>query len=67
MPKNKSEALLNGSGRRYATIQETADYLRISERTVRLKIESRELRAYRLGKQIIRLDLNEVDDVMAGK
>jgi excisionase family DNA binding protein len=67
VPKNKSQLLLNsvnGSGRRYATIRETAAHIRVGERTVRLMIEDGRLRAYRLGPRIVRLDLNEVDAAM---
>jgi excisionase family DNA binding protein len=69
LPKNKSQLLpnsVNGSGRRYATIKETAAYMRINERTVRLMIDDGRLRAYRFGPRIVRLNLDEIDDVMAG-
>lgn len=66
MPKNKSHALLNSvNGRRYATIRQTAEYIGCSEKTVRLRIDDGMLTAYRLGPQIVRLDLNEVDATMA--
>ncbi len=65
MPKNRSQLLLsNGSGRRYATIRETAVYMRLNERTVRVMIEDGRLRAYRMGPRIVRLDLNEIDAAM---
>ena len=60
-PKNKSELPPSGGGRRYATRQQAADYMRVSVRQVGLMIEDGRLRAYRFGKQTVRVDLNEVD------
>jgi excisionase family DNA binding protein len=59
MAKNTSQLPL--TGRRYATIRETAAYLHCSERTVRRMIEDGKFPAYHLGPQIVRIDLNEVD------
>ncbi|MFW0784853.1 excisionase family DNA-binding protein [Gordonia sp. CPCC 206044] len=51
------------SRRRYATINQTADYLGVTDRTVRQMIADGRLRGYRNGR-LIRLDLNEVDASM---
>jgi excisionase family DNA binding protein len=50
--------------RRYVTVAETADYLQISDRTVRRLIKDGELTGYRMGRsrRTIRVDLNEVDE-----
>jgi len=50
--------------RRYITIQEAADYLQISDRTVRRLIADGELTGYRMGRsrRLIRVDLNEIDE-----
>ena len=50
--------------RRYITIAEAADYLQISDRTVRRLITDGELTGYRMGssRRTIRVDLNEVDE-----
>lgn len=52
------------SRRRYASMGEVADYLGVTDRTVRAMIADGRLRAYRNGKRFIRLDLNEVDESM---
>ncbi|MDT5187595.1 MAG: hypothetical protein QOI29_5753 [Mycobacterium sp.] len=50
--------------RRYITIAEAAEYLQISDRTVRRLIADGELTGYRMGRsrRVIRVDLNEIDD-----
>lgn len=50
--------------RRYITIAEAAEYLQISDRTVRRLIADGELTDYRMGRshRLIRVDLNEIDD-----
>lgn len=50
--------------RRYITIAEAADYLQISDRTVRRLITDGELNGYRMGRsgRTIRVDLNEIDE-----
>lgn len=50
--------------RRYASLGETAEYLGVTERTVRTMISDGRLTGYRLGARFIRLDLNEVDAAM---
>jgi excisionase family DNA binding protein len=50
--------------RRWASIQDTAAYLKVTDRTVRQMIADSRLRGYRNGGRLIRLDLNEVDDAM---
>jgi excisionase family DNA binding protein len=50
--------------RRYITIAEAAEYLQISDRTVRRLIVDGELTGYRMGRsrRVIRVDLNEIDE-----
>lgn len=50
--------------RRYVKISEAADYLQVTERTVRQMIADGRLIGYRSGKRLIRLDLNEIDAAM---
>jgi excisionase family DNA binding protein len=50
--------------RRWASIQEAADYLHVHERTIRLMVAQERLTAYRNGPRLIRIDLNEVDAAM---
>lgn len=52
------------SRRRYVKIGEAADYLQVTERTIRQMIADGRLRAYRSGQRLIRLDLNEIDAAM---
>lgn len=47
--------------RRYATISEAADRIRVNQRTVRDWIRAGRLTGYRFSSQIIRVDLNELD------
>jgi excisionase family DNA binding protein len=54
----------NGNGRRWATVAETAEYLRVSDRAVRLMLNDGRLTSYRLGPRIVRIDLAEVDTAM---
>ena len=50
--------------RRYAKLKEAADYLDLTERTVRQMIADGRLTGYRLGDRVVRVDLNEVDAAM---
>jgi excisionase family DNA binding protein len=52
------------SGRRWVTIQDVAEHLGVTTKTVRTMIADGRLRAYRNGVSVIRLDMNEVDDAM---
>ena len=50
--------------RRYITVAEAAEYLQISDRTVRRLIADGELNGYRMGRsaRAARVDLNEIDE-----
>jgi excisionase family DNA binding protein len=50
--------------RRYATMQETAEYIGVTSRTVRQMVADGRLTAYRCGSRLVRLDLDEVDAAM---
>lgn len=50
--------------RRYCSINEAADYLGVTERTVRQMIADGRLVGYRMGKRFIRLNLDEIDAAM---
>jgi len=49
---------------RYITIAEAAEYLQVSDRTVRRLIADGELTGYWMGRsrRVIRVDLNEIDE-----
>jgi excisionase family DNA binding protein len=49
--------------RRWRGIQETADYLGVSDKTIRQMIADKRINARRAGPRLIRIDLNEVDQV----
>lgn len=48
--------------RRYATLEQTGEYLGVTSRTIRGMIADGRLTGYRNGPRIVRVDLNEVDD-----
>lgn len=50
--------------RRWAGIPATAEYLGVTDRTIRQMIADGRLTGYRAGARLIRLDLNEVDAAM---
>nr|ABP46369.1 DNA binding domain, excisionase family [Mycolicibacterium gilvum PYR-GCK] len=50
--------------RRYAKLTEAADYLGVTDRTIRQMIADGRLTGYRSGKRLVRVDLNEIDDAM---
>lgn len=54
--------------RRYATLEEAADYLRCTKITIRRMTEDGRLTAYReagrANSRIVRVDLNEIDDLL---
>ena len=61
---NKSRQRLdavNGGGRRWASIDYTAEYLGVHKVTVKNMIADGRITAYRLGRRVVRIDLNEVD------
>ena len=69
-PKNAARERLsavNASGRRWANLRLTAEYIGVCERTVRLMVEDGRLTQYSLGPRIVRFDLNEVDAAMTPK
>lgn len=50
--------------RRYVTLSEAAEYLAVTERTIRNMIARGELTGYRIGKRAIRIDHLELDAAM---
>lgn len=50
--------------RRYATIAHGADYTGFAEKTIRRRITDGSLTGYRFGKRSIRIDLNQLDELM---
>ena len=52
------------SRRRYVTPQQAAEYLGVTDRTIRQMIADGRLTGYRSGARVVRLDLNEIDAAM---
>ncbi|OBH20802.1 excisionase family DNA-binding protein [Mycolicibacter sinensis] len=50
--------------RRYAKLKDAADYLGVTDRTVRQMISDGRLTGYRSGSRLVRVDLNEIDAAM---
>ncbi len=50
--------------RRYGKISEAAEYLGVTDRTIRQMIADGRLTGYRNGNRLVRVDLNEVDAAM---
>ena len=55
------------AGRRYARINDAAEYLDVHPVTIRTMIDDGKIRAYRSGQRLIRVDLNELDAMLAGE
>jgi hypothetical protein len=51
--------------RRYAKIEAAADYIDVRPCTIRAMLTDGRLTPYKLGNRVIRVDLNEIDAVMA--
>lgn len=51
-------------GRRYASLQEAAVYMGVTDRTIRQWIAEGRITGYRINARLIRVDLNEVDSAM---
>jgi len=50
--------------RRYVKIAAAAEYLQVTDRTIRQMIADGRLTGYRNGPRLVRVDLNEIDAAM---
>lgn len=50
--------------RRWASFKEAAEYLGVTDRTIRQLITDGKLRGYRANQRLYRVDLNELDAAM---
>lgn len=70
VPKSASTQARSGPnraerhGRRYASPQQAAEYLGVTDRTIRQMIADGRLIGYRASARLVRVDLNEVDAAM---
>lgn len=49
------------SPRRWASLQDAAEYLGVTDRTIRNMIADGRIRGYHNGRRVMRVDLNEID------
>jgi excisionase family DNA binding protein len=59
--RHPKQAATEAAQRRWASMQETAEYMGVSLRTVREWISQGNIPGYRINARVIRVDLNEVD------
>jgi len=52
------------AGRRLASLADAAEYAACSRETIRRRISDGTLHGYRLGKRLLRVDLNEIDKAL---
>lgn len=52
------------TGRRYGSITLGAEYIGVSEKTIRRMIAAGDITGYRIGKRLIRVDLDELDALL---
>ncbi|EFG74158.1 DNA binding domain, excisionase family [Mycobacterium parascrofulaceum ATCC BAA-614] len=64
VPPNRQERRPPEVRRRYAKLIEAAEYLGVTDRTIRQMIADGRITGYRNGPRLIRVDLNEIDDVV---
>lgn len=55
------------TARRYATVKEAAEYASTSTNTVRRWIHDRKVSGFGYGTRFLRVDLNEVDQMLSGQ
>lgn len=53
-------------GRRYGTLQQAAEYINVSTKTIRQMVEDGRLTGYRYGPRLLRVDLSELDSAIFG-
>jgi len=63
-PCSREVSRTDRRSRRYAKLAEAAEYLGVTDRTIRAMIADGRLTGYRCGARLVRVDLNEIDDVM---
>jgi excisionase family DNA binding protein len=54
----------NSTRRRYVKIAVAAEYLQVTDRTIRQMIADGRLTGYRSGTRLVRVDLNQIDAAM---
>ncbi len=52
------------NGRRYVSIGDAAEYLRVTDRTIRQMIADGRITGFRSGSRLVRVDLDEIDAAM---
>ena len=54
------------SPRRWASLTLGADHIGVSSKTMRRMIASGQITGYRIGSRLVRVDLNELDELLGG-
>jgi excisionase family DNA binding protein len=65
VPKNTARERISVGGRRYAKVEQAAEYLNVNPATIRTMLADGRLTAYAMGRRVLRVDLNEIDAAMA--
>lgn len=60
----KKITTIDDAPRRWGGLTLAADYIGVSEKTIRRMIALGEITGYRMGKRLIRVDLDELDALM---
>ncbi len=63
-PPPTPAAVLEAKARRWASVQAAAEHYQIGTRTLRQMIYDGKVTGYRLGPQLLRVDLTEIDALM---
>ncbi|WP_373234897.1 excisionase family DNA-binding protein [Mycobacterium marinum] len=63
-PSCSTENRASRRARKYGKINEAAEYLGVTARTIRQMIADGRITGYRSGTRLVRVDLNEIDDAM---
>ena len=64
MPGRSNKLQHVSTRRRYVKIADAAEYLQVTDRTIRQMIADGRLTGYRSGSRLVRVDLNQIDDAM---
>lgn len=64
MPAKPIDLPNRAARRRYAKLKDAAEYLDVTERTIRQMIADGRLTGYRAGARLVRVDLDELDAAM---
>jgi excisionase family DNA binding protein len=67
MPKNKSSPSTERGEHRFVRVNKAAAYWDVHPVTIRKMIDDGKIKAYRIGRRLLRVDLAEIETLMAGE